>query len=195
MKSPLAPTASSPSHPLGFFISTPTMSNETPNLRSEDGSWDRAAVMAIVCERIAGGESVRKICEDADMPDRRLINRWIAADECLRKQYLDACRARTYFYGEEIVDIADTCRTGIKTVVKETANGTFTETTEIDLVERARLQIDTRKWVMARMNRVDFGEKVTQEHVGKDGGPIEQKTTVVDEREVRDIVDRIEGEY
>jgi len=171
------------------------MSNEAPNLRSEDGSWDRAAVMEVVCERIAGGESVRQICEGSDMPDRRQINRWIWADPALRAQYLDACRARTYFYNEEIIEIADECRKGIKTVVKETANGTFTETTEIDLVERARLQIDTRKWVMARMNRVDFGEKVTQEHVGKDGGPIEQKTTVVDEREVRDIVDRIEGEY
>lgn len=162
---------------------------------AEATGWDRAEVMRVVCERIAGGESVRQICEGPDMPDRRQINRWIAADPALRTQYLDACRARTYFYGEEIVDIADTCRTGIKTVVKETANGTFTETTEIDLVERARLQIDTRKWVMARMNRVDFGEKVTQEHVGKDGGPIEQKTTVVDEREVKAIVDRVEAEY
>lgn len=178
----------------GFTLSS-TMSNETPNLKTEDGTWDRSAVMEVVCERIAGGESVLKICEDPDMPDRRQINRWIAADKELRKQYLEACTARTFFYNEEIVEIADQCRTGLKTVVKETANGTFTETTEIDLVERARLQIDTRKWAMSRMNRVDFGDRVTQEHVGRDGGPIEQKTTVVDEREVRAIVDRVEGEY
>lgn len=149
------------------------MQEETPNLRAEDGAWDVAAAMAVVCERIAGGESVRQICADPAMPPRYQIYRWMWADPALRLQYLDACRIRTFHYNEEIVEIADECRKGIKTVVKETANGTFTETTEVDLVERAKLQIDTRKWTMARMNRVDFGDRVTNEHVGANGGPIQ----------------------
>lgn len=149
------------------------MSNETPNLRSEDGSWDRAAVMEVIAARIAGGESVRRICDEPGMPDRRLINRWIIEDESLRKPYLDACRARTFMHAEEVIEIADT---------------------EPDPAV-ARVRMDARRWYCAKFNRVDFGDRVTQEHVGKDGGPIEQKTTVVDEREVRDIVDRIEDEY
>ncbi|NSX05077.1 hypothetical protein [Cupriavidus gilardii] len=149
------------------------MSNEAPNLRAEDGSWDRAAVMEVVCERIAGGESVRQICEGSDLPDRKQINRWIASDEGLRKLYLEACHARTYFHAEEVIEIADT---------------------EPDPAV-ARVRMDARRWHCAKFNRVDFGEKVTQEHVGKDGGPIEQKTTVVDEREVKAIVDRVEAEY
>ncbi|QKS60883.1 hypothetical protein [Cupriavidus gilardii] len=146
--------------------------------------------MAVVCERIAGGDSVRKICSDPDMPDRRLINRWIGTDPDLQSQYRAACVARTFHHLEEIIEIADD---GLNDTYIDPETGE--KKTDHDVIARSRLRIDARKWVMARMNRVDFGDRVTQEHVGKDGGPIEQKTTVVDEREVRDIVDRIEGEY
>lgn len=113
--------------------------------------WDRQAVMKAVCERIAGGESVRAICADANMPDRRQINRWIGEDETLRKQYWDACRARTYFHAEEVIEIADT---------------------EPDPAV-ARVRIDARRWYCAKFNRVDFGDKVTQEHTGPGGGPVQ----------------------
>lgn len=125
--------------------------------------WDRAAIMVQICERIAGGESVREICQGDDMPDRRQVNRWIAVDANLRQQYLDACKARTYFYMEEIIEIADTPRILRREIKHEDGSVSVTET---DNVGRSKLQSDDRKWVMARMNRVDFGDELGVKHSG-----------------------------
>jgi hypothetical protein len=41
-------------------------------------------------------------------------------------------------------------------------------------VSEARLQIDARKWLLARCLPKVFGDRVVQEHSGRDGAPIEQ---------------------
>lgn len=132
-----------------------------------------------ICGRIALGASLRTICSEAGMPDRATFNGWRKRSEELQAQYDQACVDREDHYFEEIVDIADQCRVGIKTVTKQTATGPLTETTEIDMVERAKVQIDARKWVLARMNRKKYGDKTTQEVVGADGGAIVQKIEFV----------------
>ena len=35
---------------------------------------------ALLCERLAGGETLRAICRDADMPDERTVRRWALDD-------------------------------------------------------------------------------------------------------------------
>lgn len=40
-----------------------------------------------------------------------------------------------------------------------------------------------------------FTNKHRLEHTGKDGGPVEQRTTVVDEQEVAAAIAKLEGEY
>src|SRR5699024_11757761 len=44
-------------------------------------------------------------------------------------------------------------------------------------VAKARLRVDTRKWALARMNPRKYGDKVTNELVGKDGGAIQIETS------------------
>ncbi len=63
----------------------------------------------IVCARIAGGESLRFICEDKDLPDRDTINRWLNADNdgALCGQYARAREEQADFYADEIIHIAD----------------------------------------------------------------------------------------
>ena len=39
-------------------------------------------------------------------------------------------------------------------------------------VNRSRLRIDARKWVLARMNAKKYGERVSTELTGANGGPI-----------------------
>ncbi|RAP72956.1 putative ubiquitin carboxyl-terminal hydrolase 35 [Candidatus Erwinia dacicola] len=57
------------------------------------------------------------------------------------------------------MDIADT-------VVEESA-----------AVSKARLQVDTRKWILSRMAPKKYGDKITNEIVGKDGGAIQIETS------------------
>ncbi len=63
-----------------------------------------------ICARIAGGESLRTICEDKDLPDRDTINRWLNADNdgALCGQYARAREEQADFYADEIITIADT---------------------------------------------------------------------------------------
>jgi hypothetical protein len=120
------------------------------------------ALFDAICARIALGASLRSICAEAGMPDRKTFNGWRQRTESLQAQYDAACLDREDHYFEQIIDIADECRIGEKRVTK--ANGDV-EVTEIDMVERARVQIDARKWALARMNRKKYGDKL-----GVDGG-------------------------
>lgn len=47
-----------------------------------------------------------------------------------------------------------------------------------DMVERARLQVDTRKWLLAKMAPKRYGDKVQQEITGPEGGPVKASVTV-----------------
>ena len=116
-----------------------------------------------ICLLIAAGGSLRDICALDAMPDRTTFNKWRKRTPELQSQYDAACVDREEVYFEQIITIADECRVGEKKVTK--ANGDV-EVTEIDMIERARVQIDARKWCLARMNRKKYGDKVETEHSG-----------------------------
>jgi hypothetical protein len=103
-----------------------------------------------ICERMAEGESLRAICKAKDMPAKRSVLRWVAGDETLAKQYSEAQTMRAECYFDEIIAIADSKSDPQKT----------------------RVQIDARKWVLARMNPKKYGDKFTQELTGSEGGPL-----------------------
>jgi hypothetical protein len=125
-----------------------------------------------ICARIADGASLRDVCALDGMPNRCTFNEWRKRAPELQARYDAACVDREEVYFEQIVTIADECRVGEKRVTK--ANGDV-EVTEVDMVDRAKMQIDARKWVLARMNRKKYGDRVTNELVGEGGGAVIHK--------------------
>lgn len=111
------------------------------------------ALFDLICERMGNGESLRAICKGKDMPNKRTVLRWLEGNEKLAEQYSAAQNLRAEHYFDEIIDIADSKADPQKT----------------------RVQIDARKWVLSRMNPKKYGDKVTQELTGTDGGPIVHK--------------------
>lgn len=98
-----------------------------------------------ICKRMSGGESLRKICEDADMPSEATVRGWHVNDvEGFSAQYTRAREAQAEHYAEEIVTIADT---------EEDAN-------------RARVRIDARKWTASKLLPKRYGDRVELEHSG-----------------------------
>src|SRR5271156_2970462 len=73
-----------------------------------------------ICNRIADGESLRAICEDADMPHKATVFRWLLAEQhkdfC--NQYIRARDIQADVLFDEIHQIADTPQKGTKTVRK-----------------------------------------------------------------------------
>ena len=134
---------------------------QAPRVEFSQGLFDR------ICALLAVGGSLREVCAMEDMPDRATFNKWRKLTSELQAQYDAACvdREEVYF--------------GEKRVTK--SNGDV-EVTEIDMVERARVQIDARKWCLARMNRKKYGDRIEAELTGKDGGPIVVSASPLDER-------------
>ena len=113
-----------------------------------------------ICEQIADGKSLRAICRQDDMPATSSVMRWIANSEKLQEQYARATDLRAENMFEDILDIADDGandwmeREGGEQVL----NG--------EHVQRSRLRIDARKWVLSRMKPKKYGDKLDIDHGG-----------------------------
>jgi hypothetical protein len=106
-----------------------------------------------ILDGIMDGKSVRQICADPEMPDNRTVQRWIAnnadfAAKCARAREL---QADNIF--EDMQEVADYGNP--------------------DDVQRAKLRVSTMQWRAAKLAPKKYGERVTNENVGQDGGPMQ----------------------
>lgn len=94
------------------------------------------------------------------MPNRATVFRWLATNNIFRDQYARAREAQADTLADEILNLADECRIGVKTIKK--ANGDE-ETVTGDMVDRTKVQIDARKWIAGKLRPKVYGEKVQQD--------------------------------
>lgn len=120
-----------------------------------------------ICERLAKGESLRSICRDDGMPARSTITEWIIKDkEGFSSQYARARDIGLDEMADELFDIADDST--LDTVIDDNGN----ERTNSEVVARSRLRVDTRKWYLSKLAPKKYGDRISQEITGKDGGPV-----------------------
>lgn len=125
---------------------------------------------ASICELLGDGKSLKEICEGEDMPTRSTVYLWLARHPEFTDMYARAREEQADTLADEIVHIADSPMLGVKT--KTNGDGEV-ETTEGDMIEHRRLQVDARKWVAAKLKPKKYGDKVTNEHSGLDGKALE----------------------
>jgi len=82
---------------------------------------------------------------------------WIDADPSRIERYARAREAQADKMAEDILALADISRIGTKTTTKPDGS---VETVTSDMVDRARLQIDARKWLAAKMAPKKYGERL-----------------------------------
>jgi hypothetical protein len=111
-------------------------------------------IAARICEELALGRSLVKICSAPGMPSQTSVFRWLEENLAFRERYTRARELQADTYADQIVDLADDA---------EDAN-------------LARLQVEARKWTASKLRPMRYGDRITQEHVGKNGGPVEIKT-------------------
>ena len=137
-----------------------------------------------ICGRMICGaddrpESLRSICRDDDMPALGTVMRWLAKYPEFREQYRAAREAQAEVHQEELIEIADNCTDDVQMLVgsEEDGQGRINHSA----IARAKLQIDTRRWVMSKMAPKKYGDKIQQEHTGPDGKPLpsSQQNTVI----------------
>ena len=110
---------------------------------------------------VASGESLRSWAVANGFVQQTVIN-WIEADEDRVGQYAGARSDRedTVF---DSLDEVSTSAVSAKTAVE---------------IAGLRLKSDNIKWKLARMNAKKFGDKVTTELTGANGGPVQQSINV-----------------
>ena len=128
-----------------------------------------------ICRRLAEGESLRSIARTSGFPAESRIREWsLDAAHPFAAQY---ARARATGYqkmADEILEIADNSNRDLI----ERADGVLT--VDHEHIQRARLRVDTRKWILSKMLPKVYGDKF---QVGGDGGePLTFKLIPGDEK-------------
>lgn len=113
------------------------------------------------------GLSLRKALCGMNMPSSKTFYEWLESDEEKRKRYARACEARADIIFEEILDIAD--KQG-EDVIGEDQHGN--QIINHNVISRNRLQVETRKWVLSKMNPKKYGDKVDLNHGGQYNNPV-----------------------
>ena len=122
-------------------------------------------VADLICERLAEGESLRKICSNEDLPSITSVWRWLNTREEFSKQYARAREEQAEFLADEIISIADELMpVGIDGKIDSAA------------VNQARLKIDSRKWVASKLKPKRYGDSTTLK--GDVDNPLKMDATI-----------------
>lgn len=117
-----------------------------------------------ICAELAEGKTLRQVCEAENMPGESTVRAWaLDVDHPFSAQYV---RAREIGYArlaDELLEIADN------------------DAKEADATARDRLRVDTRKWLLSKALPKLYGDKILNEHTGKDGEPIKVENAYTDE--------------
>lgn len=106
---------------------------------------DRSQAIADeICERLAGGESLRSICSAPGVLDKSNVLRWINDDEAFRDQY---ARARVQQIQNEMDALLELADEQPSLLVAEDGSS------RVDgaWVALLKLRLDTRRWVASKL--------------------------------------------
>lgn len=130
------------------------------------------ALVDKICREIREGKSIHSLTTEAGMPCEDTIYEWLNTKPDFSEKYARAREERADRMAEEILDIADDATKDTKEI-KNDDGKVIGEVCDHEWVNRSRLRVDSRKWLMARMAPKKYGDKITQEVTGKDGNPIQ----------------------
>jgi len=128
-----------------------------------------------ICERLAQGESMRSVCRDEAMPGMTSVFKWLREREEFAKQYARAKEESADALFEELLEIADNGTNDW--MEKHDQDGAcIGYMLNGEHVQRSRLRLDTRKWALSKLKPKRYGERISAELTGVNGGPIETIT-------------------
>jgi hypothetical protein len=126
----------------------------------------RKEIVDFVCNEIAEGKSLRFVLSNNDnMPARNTFLEWIDNDTKKSNQYARAMELRQETIFEDILNIADNQEEDVL------INDDGVAMTNHNVIQRARLRVDSRKWMLGKMNPKKYGDKLETDN--KHSGTIE----------------------
>lgn len=119
----------------------------------------------IICEEIALGNSLRSVCRRDDMPCMASVFKWLRENPSFTEQYEKACAERTEAMAEDTLDIADN---GNNDWMATHSGDNEAWKVNGEAIQRSRLRVDTRKWLMSKMKPKKYGDRIDMTTNGKE---------------------------
>ena len=117
-------------------------------MRTTPGSEERAKISAAVLDEMRSGLSAYKACKAAGVP-QSTFSRWCDDDATLAESYARAREDLIERMAEEVLNLSDQ-------EVPETGDGKK----DWQAVQKHRLQVDSRKWLLSKLAPRKYGEKL-----------------------------------
>jgi len=110
-----------------------------------------------ICARLVMGESIREITAKKHFPSQRTIYYWLAKNEAFLQQYTLAREVQQERFYEECLEIADDATNDWMERHDKEGNIAGYQLNG-EHVQRSRLRIETRRWMMERMAAKRYGK-------------------------------------
>jgi len=118
-------------------------------------AYDKEKTFGSILSFIEECNSLRSALRRENMPSSTTFLEWIKEDSEKAVQYARAMEVRSDVIFEQILTIADSNE---KDILGVDDNGK--EIVNNDVIQRNRLQIDARKWMLGKMQPKKYGEKL-----------------------------------
>jgi len=132
----------------------------------------RQRIVEMVCESTKDTEyGIRRICDafrkdDQTFPPARTIRTWISESEELKAQYACAKEYQIEHMADQILEISD------DSSLDMAFNEDGKPFVDHEHIQRSKLRVDSRKWLLSKINPKKYGDKISQEITGKDGAAL-----------------------
>lgn len=110
-----------------------------------------------ICERLSNGEPLISICKDSHMPCDDTVRIWASANETL---FRDITRAREAGFDAIAMDCMHIADDNSKDTRMVKRGDEYIEVTDNDVIQRAKLRVETRLKLLAKWDPKRYGEKL-----------------------------------
>lgn len=115
----------------------------------------KAEIADELCAKLAQGKSVARACQEMDKAILVYeVFVWLRENPEFRKAYETAKQEAMDAMAEDILDIADDARNDF------TVDENGTRRVDYEAINRSRLRVDTRKWLMSKYKPKKYGDHV-----------------------------------
>lgn len=148
----------------------------------------RESLAKAICIRLMQGESLNYICQQKLYPNKSTVFRWLASNDKFCDKYQRAREIQQEHHLDELIEIADD---GSNDWMEKFGKDGESIGWQLngEHVQRSKLRIDSRKWIMERMAARKYGDKKQVDHKSSDGTMTPKEG--ITPKDVNDILDNL----
>lgn len=120
------------------------------------------AIAEKICSLLESGWTLNRICKEVEgMPNASTVRNWVRKIPEFAEQYALARKSQLEYIADEILDLSDDDSEDVLLGKPNSA-----------AVNRHRLMVDTRKFLLVHLMPEKYGQLVKNEISGPNGGPV-----------------------